>query len=208
MKILPVLFCMTLFITFGCGKNAETETRAGNGETQQPGSGNSETEIDCTLATLDDYAPGNCRSVSVGESLIAGVLNSSANEWTFVASRRSGGPTGTKWFNSEIKFEAALNLSLPMEITAEGGKAGNGHKLYIRFNDTLDCAWYSHANVRYRNPRCFINAERTPGTSTGFTGGSELIGASVSGVVKVHMSVNGSSGSNALTRALAIFQEI
>jgi hypothetical protein len=202
-----VRFALTItlsLVLFACGnENSQEGTATSAGGTD--GNENvSSSEIDCVISSLEEALPSNCRSISMGANLLAGGSTDSSGNFRLTASRRSGGSGGTKWFNLTYRFPRPQSVSLPAEITATGN-AGNGQKLYIRFNSNLDCAWYSSATRVYLGRRCFSGASRAPSTSSGFVGGTEIIVGTVADVSAIEMTVNGSSGIGVLTTAVAVF---
>lgn len=159
-------------------------------------------DLECTILTLLDPVDTACTRVVIGSTVLAN-RQDSATTLTLTASKKNGGSGGTKWFDSRATVSPATDFALPLSIPAQGN-AGNGQKLYMRFNDTLDCAWYSFAANQYRNPRCFIGATRNGGASSGFSGGTEVNATKALAVTSVKMTVNGSSGGGVLTTAVAV----
>jgi hypothetical protein len=158
---------------------------------------------DCVIDSWDiPLTP--CASIRKNGTLLSrNHLTDTAFEFT--ASKKNGGAGGTRWFDAKLEWNIAKNFLLPTEIFATGN-AGNGQKLYIKFNDSLDCVWYSHAGIKYRNPRCFLGASRAPGNSVGFSGGSEVASSHALGVKKIWVSVNGASGNGVVTTVNSNFQ--
>lgn len=124
-----------------------------------------------------------------------------------VASKKNGGEEGSVFFDSEYEAPEKYHLELPQIIQASGSP-GNGQKLYILFNSTIDCMWASHADEDYRDPACYQNAERAPGTVEGFEGGEKLEITDLEEVEKIEMHVNGAEGDGVLTTASAILLKL
>lgn len=106
-------------------------------------------------------------------------------------------------FDSIYETPEKYHLELPQVIQASGAP-GTDQKLYILFNDEIDCMWVSHADEDYKDPVCFENAERDPSTSRGFLEGQELELTSIEAVEKIEMHINSAEGDNVLTTASAI----
>jgi len=197
MKFLTVahVSILSLFL-FSCGRSQEELAKL-----EDPTGGNNSNLV-CDLTNLSD-STANCAKVTYQNQVLAETKVSQAS-LTMVASKKNGGAGGSFWYNSAISSTTPVNLQLPASIDASGN-AGNGQKLYILFNNSIDCAWFSNASVRYNNFRCFQGATRNAGNAAGFTGGTELFLGSISNVTKAQMTVSGSSGSGVITTATAIF---
>lgn len=124
-----------------------------------------------------------------------------------VASKKNGGEGGSVFFDSEYETPEKYHLELP-DIIQASGSPGNGQKLYILFNSTIDCMWSSHADEDYRDPVCYQSAERTPATPEGFEGGEKKEITDIEEVEKIEMHVNGAQGDGVLTTASAIFLKL
>lgn len=160
---------------------------------------------ECEITSLDSPPDVECeqsRMVYSGDIIADSVEE--ADAFVMTASKKNGGTNGSVFFRSHLFAEEPHSVSLPNKIPAEG-KAGNGGKLYILFNNSVDCAWFAHGNKEYRDPRCFINATRDGGSRSGFTGGTEISNESIDDVFEIHMEINGASGNGVLTTAIATF---
>lgn len=199
--------CFVSLLLVACG---DAENSNGNATGGGDGSEAPVDEItlptECTVEDINDAFDTNCETarVTFGGDVIVDSIEDN-NEITMIASKKNGGSGGSKWFSARITLSGPLTILLPTQIPA-AGKAGNGQKLYVNFNDTVDCAWYSHANNKYRNPRCFTGAARNGGTSSGFSGGTEVANDRVESVTEMHMQVAGASGSGILTTATGTFE--
>ena len=201
-KIIPLVLLFSLSVA-GCGSDSEPAAVAEEPVSTTPPVTTDPGIEECMIADLNDAVDPACLSVIFNGAVLSGV-SSDGTQVIAKASRRGGGTGGTKWFDSQKTFSTPIDLVLPSQIPAFGN-AGNGQKLYIKFNDQTDCAWYSHANAKYQNPRCFDGATRKPSVSSGFTGGVEVDHVRMDGVTKLTMTVNGSTGSGTLTTASATF---
>jgi hypothetical protein len=77
-----------------------------------------------------------------------------------------------------------VSIRLPTELLNEikasvvaGGYAGNGQKVYVRFNSgATTCAYQSYANTTYKSLYCAKGVTESPGVAgTGLTGGVAVI---------------------------------
>jgi|GEM_PF-6139596 len=196
MKVLKVAQISTLtLLLFSCGKSQEELAKLDTTE-------GSNSNLVCDITNLAD-STANCAKITYQNQVLAETVVNQSN-LTMVASKKNGGAGGSFWYNGTFSSTNPVNLQLPTSINASGN-AGNGQKLYILFNDSIDCAWFSNALVRYNNFRCFQGATRNAGTSAGFTGGTEVFLGSISNVTKAQMTVSGASGSGVITTATAIF---
>lgn len=207
--IIQIVLLSTLLLV-SCGKRETIVEREvlvnGPGETQDPLPQQPDPSSSCVLSQLDDQAILTCNDMIVllnGNILANTEINS--NQIKVIASKRNGGTGGSKFYDANLTLENATDLTLPTSIPAVGN-AGNGQKLYVLFNGVIDCAWFSHAGNQYRNPRCFEGATRSGGSSSGFTGGTELFLATINDVTTLEMQVNGASGSGIMTTATATFK--
>jgi hypothetical protein len=200
-----ILLCCLLII--GCGKREtiiEREVALDAPSTplpQQP-----ETTSLCALSALGTEAVLTCNDLIVlldGNILANTEINST--QIIMVASKRNGGTGGSKFYDANLTLDEAKDLALPNTIPAVGN-AGNGQKLYIKFNDEIDCAWFSHAQSEYRNPRCFEGASRNGGSPSGFSDGDELFLTTINDFTTLEMQVNGASGNGVMTTATATFE--
>ncbi len=197
------LILILAFTLTACGKDSESTSGGSDPLAASPPAASDPSIAECIIADLNDFVDPLCLSV-IFDGAPLSVVTISESQVMAKASRRSGGTGGTKWFDSQNTFSFPVDLVLPTQIPAIGN-AANGHKLYIKFNDQTDCAWYSSAGTRYQSPRCFDGATRSPGTSLGFTGGMEVGSIRMDAVTRITMTVNGSGGSGVLTTATANF---
>lgn len=202
-----ILFLVGFILLFtSCGKTQEelkklAEDNNGTNETNAPGTEISLEKI-CEITSFSDSTENCTKIIYQGSVLMESKIENST--LTLVASKKNGGAGGSAWFNIAKESSTAVQLQLPNIIPATGN-AGNGQKLYVLFNKTVDCAWYSSASTRYQNFRCFQGATRNSGKSSGFVGGTELFINSVSNVTLIEMSLNGANGSGVITTATAQF---
>jgi len=206
-KLISIVLLSSLFLV-GCGKREtiiEREvavTTPGETLPQEPTAPTSS----CALSTLGDQAVLTCDDLVVLlDGNILANTEVSETEIKMIASKRNGGTGGSKFFDAVLTLDEAKDLILPLSIPAIGN-AGNGQKLYVKFNEQIDCAWFSHAGNQYRNPRCFEEATRDGGSTSGFNGGTEVFLTAINDVTILEMQVNGASGSGVITTATASFE--
>lgn len=156
---------------------------------------------ECFLSDLEEALPAKCHTVYFGKELIAGNSNNEEGI-TLIASKRNGGKSGSKWFDSSLELSESRILQIPSELQVNGN-GGNGQKVYILINGSIDCVWTSHGAKKYRNPVCMIDAKRNPSDSTGFSGGSKV--EKIPAIKSLKMTVNGAQGNGVLTTVTAQF---
>jgi hypothetical protein len=163
-------------------------------------------------ATDVPYAGVRCTDnsgylVMSNSAVIPNLMNSSYSSGTKTISLRASkiipksGTTSTMWFNAKRTLSPAVDIAasaLPTELNiVPGGYAGNGQKVYVRFNGrATTCAYQSHANTVYKSRYCATGATETPGVAgSGLTGGVavDLVSGVISGVSSIEIEVNGSS---------------
>ncbi|MCO5143285.1 MAG: hypothetical protein M9962_09375 [Oligoflexia bacterium] len=196
------LVLMVIFSFQSCGKK---ENKSNSGEivvSNNPPVNNTE-QKDCELHDIGETIPSTCTTIKFNDTYLSKVeqLN---DKIILIASRKNSGTTASRRFDTLATLETAVDINIPKIISAVGNPSSK-KRLYIRFNNSIDCNWFSKSNSKYEKPRCFINAERDDNNKTGFVGGTEVSNTSISSVVKIEMSIYESSGNDAVTIATAEF---
>lgn len=206
MKATVYLFATLLLLT-SCGErtrriveNQNTDSERVEGLLPNPSA-----ENHCTLEPFGNDNILKCEYLTLLiEGNVLGKAHQTDLELVLVASKKNGGTGGSQWVDTTYELDQPSLLALPSSIPAVGN-AGNGQKLYIKFNDSIDCVWFSHAQTSYQDHKCYRNAVRAPSLASGFSEGEELTINEIEDVEKVEMHVNGAQGDGVITTASAVF---
>lgn len=129
-----------------------------------------------------------------------------ATEITMTAAKRNGGEGGSKWFDAALNLDTPVDLNLADDANIVTGDGGNGQKLYILFNDTIDCAYFSNSvSQTYENRYCVIGGTRNPSVPDGFDFGAQYTGGTIDDVTSIEMTVAGSDGDGVVTIVEVVF---
>lgn len=162
-------------------------------------------ENDCQLSPFGEDHILECDYLTLlVEGNILSKIHETDQELVMIASKKNGGTGGSQWVDAVYELETAALLALPTSIPAVGN-AGNGQKLYIKFNDSIDCVWFSEAQSSYKNYQCYRAGIRDASKPSGFSEGELLSLNEIEEVEKIEMHVNGASGSGVITTATAVF---
>lgn len=170
--------------------------------------------VSCTTTV---HSSGYLLTCVNGTLWIKGTVTTALNDFSqnssgFVirASKRNGGAGGSLYFDKSQTLETPKTIVFPNVLQALSySQVGNGEKLYILFNNLVDCVWFSHSGSKsYKNPVCKTGATRDPASPDGLIGGMSVPFAFVNPVSSVQMRVSGSSGSNLITTVDAAFDFI
>lgn len=108
-----------------------------------------------------------------------------------IVSDSGSGEEETQWFDAVVEFETEKNLLLPEVISASKTLSAN-QKVYIQFNENLECVWFSNEDIEYHQYRCFENATRALDSEEGFIDGNEVFITVVEEITQVKMHITGS----------------
>jgi hypothetical protein len=167
--------------------------------------------VSCTTTV---HSSGYLLTCVNGTLWVKGTVTTALNEFSqnssgFVirASKRNGGTGGSLYFDKSQTLETPKTVVFPNTLQALSySQVGSGEKLYILFNNLVDCVWFSHSSSKsYKNPICKTGATRDPASPDGLIGGMSVPFAFVNPVSSVQMRVAGSSGSNIITTVDAAF---
>lgn len=165
-------------------------------------------ENDCTLKTFGEDHILECKNLTVLiEGNILSRVQDNEDELIMVASKRNNDGGEDQWVDTEYELEAPTTLLLPQNIPATG-ETGSDHKIYIRFNDNIDCVWISNAQSDYTNYQCYQSALRAPELSSGFSEGEPIELTEIENVSKVQMHLNGAQDNELITTATAVLLKI
>lgn len=203
--ILAVILALTLLSSCGERQRRLLEDKPLNNELVDGLLPNPSAENNCQLSPFGDDHILECDYLTLlVEGNVLSKIHETEQELVVIASKKNGGTGGSQWVDTSYELESATLLALPASIPASGD-AGNGQKLYIKFNDSIDCVWFSVAQNSYENYQCYRGGIRDASTPSGFSEGELLSLNEVEEVEKIEMHVNGASGSGIITTATAVF---
>lgn len=159
---------------------------------------------DCDFDHYQELVPKAClgHTMTVACDIVAETIKTNTKV-VMTATKKNGGTGGSRFYDAKATFVSLTSVLLPATINVlPGGKAGNGQKLYLYFDNDVTCSYRSHANTKYITPVCKLNGQIDPGKTDGFAVGigSYILDVShVDDILSVHAHVNGASGNGTVT---------
>jgi hypothetical protein len=162
---------------------------------------------DCDFDDFEEHVPSGCvgHQMTVGPVIVADAAEF-ADRLTITATKKNGGPGGSRWYDVRFTLGILSNVFLPSAINIQaGGNAGNGQKLYLIFDNTVLCSYRSSAGNKYINPICKLGGVIDPTQIDGLAVGMGTYqpdSSRVSNFSIVQVSVNGASGGGVVTKVV------